>query len=887
MKQIQTTRSFAMILCASVGVAISQAAGPVFYGFSPSAGKIGSVVTLNGAGFDQVTEVDFTNGRVATFQHVNSTTLKATVPNNSYLGQITLKFAGGKVLSPYNFNVTDGFVPPPNLVPPAGALTGHPRIFLNSADVNKYRSWSVNINPIWVSLKQAAVQAKADMDAHHVPDLDNGDGNGNYTQYPSESYAELFAFMALVDPNAANRADYAQRAHDLLMYVINIADLGVGSNSDKFRMPKFSVFNRSRWYGEAFPIVVDWVYSTFTTAEKATIRKVFLRWIQENIVADVTSAEHPQPVGTVNSTAITASATRNRWASNNYYCNHARQVGMLAMALDDTDDIPSKASDPKSGSLRKFVGNAIGAWLYMVKKCEETATAGGISPEGSGYGESDTSGIAMLLLAMRSTGVDDASVYGPAADLAKGQFWSHDFLDAYIHSMSPKTVIQESWIGPIHLPADFGDTGKYSIVNYIRTLGPIALLARSSGDQAVYNKARWMIDEFEPGIGYSRGYQLSSCMNNYGPMLPILYFMVCDPSEPKATDPRPNMPIDFFGTGLNRILSRTDWTPNASWFAFKCGWNSTDHNSEDGNKIEFYRKGEWLFKDRTGYGFNVGLSEFKNTLAIENPSPINSFWGLQGKRGSQLSYNVDGSPTTTHSFNADYVYVNGVATSLYNNSYAKATDVTHASRSVLWLKPDILVVFDRATTATASRFKRFFLNTSTLATVNGKVATMTTPNGQHLFVKSILPAGSVITAQNLPPNVNGPDANETAQGEFMLNRIMIEDPAKPKDVRFLTVLQGADAGATPISTSLITSTQGATLQGTTVGNVVVMFYKNSSALKTTSTFTIPTGTTKTYVTGLVPSTNYTVTQTPVAGGTQITISIGGGLTSDAGGVLVF
>jgi hypothetical protein len=31
---------------------------------------------------------------------------------------------------------------------------------------------------------------------------------------PTEEYAEMFALMSLVDPNAANRADWAKRAHD-------------------------------------------------------------------------------------------------------------------------------------------------------------------------------------------------------------------------------------------------------------------------------------------------------------------------------------------------------------------------------------------------------------------------------------------------------------------------------------------------------------------------------------------------------------------------------------------------------------------------------------------------------------------------------------------------
>ena len=46
---------------------------------------------------------------------------------------------------------------------------------------------------------------------------------------------------------------------------------------------------------------------------------------------------------------------------------------------------------------------------------------------------------------------------------------------------------------------------------------------------------------------------------------------------------------------------------------------------------------------------------------------------------------------------------------LYNSSFNKATDVQHASRSIVWLKPDYVIIYDRATTATAGRFKHFYL----------------------------------------------------------------------------------------------------------------------------------------------------------------------------------
>ena len=47
------------------------------------------------------------------------------------------------------------------------------------------------------------------------------------------------------------------------------------------------------------------------------------------------------------------------------------------------------------------------------------------------------------------------------------------------------------------------------------------------------------------------------------------------------------------------------------------------------------------------------------------------------------------------SFHADFTYAGGDATNLYNSASEGSTAVAHASRDLVWLKPDWVVVFDR------------------------------------------------------------------------------------------------------------------------------------------------------------------------------------------------
>src|SRR5436190_3529763 len=200
------------------------------------------------------------------------------------------------------------------------------------------------------------------------------------------------------------------------------------------------------------------------------------------------------------------------------------------------------------------------------------------------------------------------------------------------------------------------------------------------------------------------------------------------------------------------MFARTDWTPNATWFTYQLGWSRIDHQHADGNLFQLWRKGEWLTKERSGYGLNIGCSDYKNALALENNAPDHNAQGdytnIEWRRGSQWTYINDGPGKILAQVSAPkYTYALGDATPLYKSTYEKATDVTHASRSIVWLNPDRIVVYDRASSNTANRFKRFWLSLPANGTVANRVMTMTTGKGQKLFVSSLLPQAASVTVE--------------------------------------------------------------------------------------------------------------------------------------------
>jgi hypothetical protein len=755
---------------------------------------------------------------------------------------------------------------------PPVMVSGHPRLWLREADLPRLRAWANDRNPIYqAGLAAAAAQARRDMDAGHVPGEDNG--GYAYSPYPTEMYAELFAFLSLVSPGASEREDYAERARTLLMHVMNRAVLGV-AEGQPFRSAAFSVSDRSRWQGEAFALTVDWIYPHLSTQDKTTIRRVFLRWADENMHATVTGSNHPEPIGVVNDPVLLSDPERVRWAGNNYFSAHLRNLGLMALAFDEADD--------PDGALRAYLVNATGAWLYMADHLYRGDALGGLPPEGFQYGPQALAFVAQFLLALKTAGQDDPARHGRQVVLAGHPFWEA-FVPAYLHSMSPRPS-QHSWLGEVYRPAWYGDGLKYWAPDSIGVLGALGLYDELTGHTTRLAAIRWIQRHIAPGASaklLTRASDPNSFLNC------IFYFLLFDPNANSPSDPRPSLPLVHYSPGLGRILARTGWDPDASWFTYKLGWSGIDHMLADGNQFELYRHGEWLTKERTGYGNHVASSDYHNTLALENDRPIhdspNDYRYINWQRGSQwLQVPSGDGKIVAHSVGDGFVYAMGDATQLYNSAYENSTDIVHASRSVVWLEPDHVVVYDRAASRTTGRYKRFWLNLPVAPTISGHRATARTAT-QQLVVSTVLPIDAGIRAEPAEA-LDG----EPAEEDPMRFRLRVEAPGGPATATFLHVLQGADLGVVADAVSLVESTSGTPYQGVSVHNIAVLFPKAANAMSAGLSYAVPPSTTKHIITGLEPGARYQVSKTPSPDGTAITIRLAAGdHVADQGGVLVF
>lgn len=767
----------------------------------------------------------------------------------------------------------------------ADPVTAHPRLWVRAEDLPGLRARMRDSNPVYRGLAILVDEAKADMDGvpasdgnpaqpPNVPQQDAGSREPEY--YATEKYAELFAFMSLISPDAVARDDYARRATNLLMYVMNQAVLGP-ADGVPFRAVNFFTedSNRARTLGEGWPLTVDWVYPYLSATDKATIRTVFLRWSNE---IEQSGYHRPEPIGVTNDPVLFADHSQVRWAANNHFNGNNRNLGFMSLVFDPADD-PGQ-------QLRNHLGLATGASLYLTDELMRTDCVGGLFPEGPEYSPQSLGYVAQLLFALETTGQNDPVRLGRQVSFAGNPFWD-EVLPAYLHTLSPAERINPAYdfLGPIYEPAWYGDSQDYFMPDHINLFGPLALHDQFVGNLQRLQAFRWT-QTFMPAGGESGLPDRVRDSNSF--TRGILYYLLFDPDAADPADPHPALPLVHYSPGLGRLLARTSWATNATWFTYKLSWSEIDHQLADGNQFEFYRRGEWLTKERSGYDLDDGSSDNHNTLAVQNDDPgrdPDDYRELIWARGSQWGYGAGGSPQVlARSLASDFIYLLGDATTLYNSTYNEVTNVQHVSRSLVWLKPDHVVIYDRAATFGDHRFKRFWLNLPTQAVVTGNRAVMITAAGQQLAVTSLLPAGGVI---NVETNPVPPLAGDVANGEPMTHRLRVDAPGNPKRASFLHVLQGGDAGVNADSATLIESSIGTAFAGTVVHRTVLLFPVNLDVPFNGTTYSVPVDTRTHLITGLVPDAGYTVTSQTGGANVFISVSTGGSAVADAGGVLKF
>ena len=867
-------------------------------------------------------------------------------------GQSFLNWTGAVVANPTaasttitmpaaNTTVTANYSTSTGTVIPYPVST-HPRLWITVSDLPRLRGWATAANPVYQNGLLPVLQTAVNVyNTQFVPNgvtgeppatpnpnyPDPGDTQG-YTGYLTEEYGAILALNSLVDPNQANRIQYAQMARNMLMYAMKQAARGVSAGLP-FRDPAFAVYNRANGSGELWPLLVDWLYSAvdannqpiLTASDKLIIRNAFMLWANLCLTASTTGGDSPQVLGVYNSFQLLPGNLPYRMAANNYYTGHARLLLMMALAIDPSDDPPVNtglAASAPGNSLRSYLSDALGAWMYQqYAMYQDGATvasqygipgggagfglaSGGLPPEGMLYGVS-YGNLLGGLLALQTAGFNNpayASYTGPQIGLLNAPMWDR-FVKGIFASLTPAPFIatgSESYLGQEYQFASYGDLLRFYVTpDYMGPFALLALLEQQQGQTTHLNDARWFsynVVQGGPPAFYTR------MIDPYSFEDTILYFLLYDPavSPAAATDPRPGYPSIFLDPGASRLVAHSDWTASGTMFDYRASWLSINHQDGNAGQFELYRKGEWLTKELSNYDNNgLGMTTYyHNSLGLQNTCPNGNpqsviDWYEAGElaNGSQWMLGMNaGDPTTSFSNGAGYIYANTDMTKLYNrpdiwDTSKSMMNITQATRSIVWLNKDYIVVYDRATSQSAGLFKRWYLTLITNPVINGHVATETLPSGQKLFVQSLLPAAGTLTARNVVADLTTIAELEPAQ--YVMT---IQDTSNPIDVRFLHLLQGADAGAAMVPAAYLQSTAGTPMDGAVFGGAAVYFPVSGVTPFAGTTVSAPAGVHTLVVTGLAPNASVGYSLQPNGGGNTVVITAGGsGATADSAGLL--
>jgi PKD repeat protein len=276
-------------------------------------------------------------------------------------------------------------------------------------------------------------------------------------------------------------------------------------------------------------------------------------------------------------------------------------------------------------------------------------------------------------------------------------------------------------------------------------------------------------------------------------------------------------PLQYWNQGTGLIVARNDWSYNSTWVAFQLGnLLETDHQQDCQGQLEIQRGADGLLISANEVGENQlpsTQSSFGNLMVIDDNGV-----GTQTYRFNQGSwFGTPGCRILNFEATNGYTYAGGDYAASYGLNFTPGIGTAkQLTRQIVYLRPDYVVVHDRAVTKSTNDLKQLrwhFLNSPAFnAASNSWVAT----NGaSKLFGQTF--SRSSLSSSNAA--VNCPDD----PGGALVYRIATWNALKATNVTYVTALQSGPATtATMVPTAFIHSTDNR-LEGVQMGTNVVLF----------------------------------------------------------------
>ena len=231
--------------------------------------------------------------------------------------------------------------------------------------------------------------------------------------------------------------------------------------------------------------------------------------------------------------------------------------------------------------------------------------------------------------------------------------------------------------------------------------------------------------------------------------------------------PLADLATDYHASGIGEVYSRSGWDKGATWVNLIAGPYTESHAHQDQGSLMIF-KGGWLAYD-ANVSSRSGLGQDTTAHSVIRLTK-------DGSTIKQVASTMS-SLVALHQ-GADYLHAAADVTAAYKNNAA----VQLVQRELVYLKPDVIVVYDRVKTSSGTT-QIWQLPTPVQPSISGSTATMASA-GHSLKVQRLQPADAAMSTFSF------------ASGSDFTGGFRLDQQVAGGDQRYLHVLSLDNAAAT-------------------------------------------------------------------------------------------
>jgi hypothetical protein len=446
--------------------------------------------------------------------------------------------------------------------------------------------------------------------------------------------------------------------------------------------------------------------------------------------------------------------------SNNYYYSFLRATMLLGLA--------TKGENAQADAwITKFRDEKI---LGQLVPTFEADLAGGGSREGTGYGVAMRRLYELYQIWEATTGEDLATRTGH----------TRASLLAFIHQTMPT-------LDRVAPTGDHARDASAAFFDYHRD----------------YLQELMAIFPSDPLAQRAKSLLESSSVETMSSSFMVAYDFLNDPTTMTAL-PLSDLGTTYHAKGIGELYMRSGWDTGATWVNLIAGPYTESHAHQDQGSLMIY-KGGWLAYDANIHS-KSGLYQATTAHSLvridRGGAPVRQI----GKTTSKL---------VALKKRPGFTYASADLTPAYYGNSA----IQKVHRDLVYLEPNIVVVFDRVQTA-ADTTQTWQLAAPVAPVLGGPTATITNA-GHSLRVTRIAPSSATMSVFDYR-------TDSTMNGGYRL-----DETVPGGDRRYLHVLAVGDSSGSPVSSASANGETGVTLNLAGGGTVTVRFTRDTAGASVT------------------------------------------------------